>query len=43
MDDVYNELAGMDIFELDELKSMFINFSTLKDPLSYNGRNMLLK
>lgn len=43
MDDVYDELGRMDILAMEELKSMFINFSTLKDPVSYNGREHVIE
>lgn len=38
MDELYNDLTKVDILETDEFASLFISCSSLKDPLSFNGR-----
>jgi len=38
MDELHDELTKADILETDEFESLFISCSSLKDPLSYNGR-----
>ena len=39
MDKIYEDLTKISILEKDEFDSMFISCSSLKDPLSYNGRH----
>lgn len=39
MDELYDDLTKVDILERDEFESLFISCSSLKDPLSYNGRH----
>lgn len=39
MDEVYNGLTRVSILETDEFDSLFISCSSLKDPLSFNGRH----
>jgi hypothetical protein len=38
MDGIYEDLTRVSILEKDEFDSLFISCSSLKDPLSYNGR-----
>ncbi|MBK8609579.1 MAG: NAD(P)/FAD-dependent oxidoreductase [Chitinophagaceae bacterium] len=38
MDEIYEDLTRVSILERDEFESLFISCSSLKDPLSYNGR-----
>lgn len=38
MDELYNNYAKEDILKSDELDSLFISCSSLKDPLSFDGR-----
>lgn len=38
MDELYEDLTKVDILETDEFASLFISCSSLKDPLSFNGR-----
>lgn len=38
IDKLYNELKGKDIFEGDEFPAVFISCTTIKDPVSFNGR-----
>jgi all-trans-retinol 13,14-reductase len=39
MDDIYADLTKVSILESDEFDSLFISCSSLKDPLSYNGKH----
>jgi phytoene dehydrogenase-like protein len=39
MDEVYEGLTKVSILETDEFDSLFISCSSLKDPLSFNGRH----
>lgn len=39
MDEVYDGLTRVSILETDEFDSLFISCSSLKDPLSFNGRH----
>jgi all-trans-retinol 13,14-reductase len=39
MDDLYKDLAEVDILATDEFSALFISCSSLKDPSSYNGRH----
>ncbi len=39
MDDIYDGLTKISILETDEFDSLFISCSSLKDPLSFNGRH----
>ena len=38
MDEIYDDLTKVDILETDEFASLFISCSSLKDPLSFNGK-----
>lgn len=38
MDDLFEELTGVDILATDEFSALFISCSSLKDPSSFNGR-----
>ncbi len=38
MDQIYEDLTKISILETDEFDSLFISCSSLKDPLSYNGK-----
>lgn len=38
MDELHDDLTKVDILENDEFDSLFISCSSLKDPLSYNGK-----
>ena len=38
MDEIYADLTTVSILERDEFESLFISCSSLKDPLSFNGR-----
>lgn len=38
MDEIYEDLTRVSILEKDEFDSLFISCSSLKDPLSFNGR-----
>ena len=38
MDELYDDLTRVDILEKDEFASLFISCSSLKDPLSFNGK-----
>ena len=39
MDEIYAELTKVSILERDEFESLFISCSSLKDPLSFDGRH----
>ena len=39
MDELYKDMNSIDILREDEFPGMFISCTTLKDPLSYNGRH----
>ena len=39
MDEIYNGLTKISILETEEFDSLFISCSSLKDPLSFNGRH----
>ncbi len=39
MDEIYADLTKVDILETDEFESLFISCSSLKDPLSFNGKH----
>ena len=39
MDKIYEDLTKVSILETDEFDSLFISCSSLKDPLSFNGRH----
>ncbi len=39
MDEIYEDLTKVSILETDEFNSLFISCSSLKDPLSFNGRH----
>lgn len=39
MDEIYDELTKVSILESDEFNSLFISCSSLKDPLSFDGRH----
>ncbi|MEP7238672.1 MAG: NAD(P)/FAD-dependent oxidoreductase, partial [Ferruginibacter sp.] len=39
MDEIYEGLTSQSILETDEFDSLFISCSSLKDPLSYNGKH----
>ncbi|MBL7703731.1 MAG: NAD(P)/FAD-dependent oxidoreductase [Ferruginibacter sp.] len=39
MDEIYDDLTKVSILEKDEFDSLFISCSSLKDPLSFNGRH----
>ncbi len=43
MDEIYEDLTKVSILEKDEFESLFISCSSLKDPLSYNGREHTLE
>ena len=43
MDKIYEDLTKISILEKDEFDSMFISCSSLKDPLSYNGRHHIIE
>jgi len=38
MDEIYDDLTKVDILKTDEFESLFISCSSLKDPLSFNGK-----
>ncbi len=38
MDEIYKDLTEISILEKDEFESLFISCSSLKDPMSYDGR-----
>ena len=38
MDEIFEDLTSVSILERDEFESLFISCSSLKDPLSFNGR-----
>ena len=39
MDEIYDDLTRVSVLEKDEFESLFISCSSLKDPLSFNGRH----
>jgi phytoene dehydrogenase-like protein len=39
MDEIYEDLTRVSILERDEFESLFISCSSIKDPLSFNGRH----
>ncbi len=39
LDDLHEDLTAVDILESDEFSSLFISCSSLKDPVSFNGRH----
>jgi all-trans-retinol 13,14-reductase len=43
MDGIYEDLTKVSILETDEFDSLFISCSSLKDPLSFNGRHHTLE
>ena len=43
MDEIYEDLTKVSILEKDEFDSLFISCSSLKDPLSFNGRHHTLE
>jgi len=43
MDEIYEGLTKVSILETDEFDSLFISCSSLKDPLSFNGRHHTLE
>jgi all-trans-retinol 13,14-reductase len=43
MDSIYEDLTKVSILETDEFDSLFISCSSLKDPLSFNGRHHTLE
>ena len=43
MDEIYEDLTKVSILETDEFDSLFISCSSLKDPLSFNGRHHTLE
>ncbi|MBK7558293.1 MAG: NAD(P)/FAD-dependent oxidoreductase [Chitinophagaceae bacterium] len=43
MDEIYADLTKVDILEKDEFESLFISCSSLKDPLSFNGKQHTLE
>jgi len=43
MDEIYSDLTKVDILEKDEFESLFISCSSLKDPLSFNGKQHTLE
>jgi phytoene dehydrogenase-like protein len=43
MDEMHEDLAPVDPLEADEFSSLFINCSTLKDPVSYDGQHHTLE
>lgn len=43
MDGIYEDLTKVSILEKDEFDSLFISCSSLKDPLSFNGRHHTLE
>ena len=43
MDGIYEDLTKVSILEKDEFDSLFISCSSLKDPLSYNGKEHTLE
>ncbi len=43
MDGIYEDLTKVSILEMDEFDSLFISCSSLKDPLSFNGRHHTLE
>lgn len=43
MDNIYEDLTKISILEADEFDSLFISCSSLKDPLSFNGRHHTLE
>ena len=38
MDEIYDDLTKVDLLKTDEFESLFISCSSLKDPLSFNGK-----
>lgn len=43
LDELYHELATVDLLESDEWATLFISCSSLKDPTGYNGREHTLE
>ncbi|MEJ0104111.1 MAG: NAD(P)/FAD-dependent oxidoreductase [Bacteroidota bacterium] len=43
MDDLHEDLTGIDILATDDFPALFISCSSLKDPSSYNGRHHTLE